>query len=170
MLAPKIALAVALELAREDPIVREERLETLAVFLETVGPTLDDPSWPKHTEFAAIFGQIKRVVVDNSICCRIRCLLQDVLDLRRSGWQTRKLRDLEREMPSTIAEVHLKAKLSGLGFPSSPQRGALGVAANAGRAEAKRRSTAGRVGLSAGGPSSDSAARDGTLQIGRAHV
>lgn len=166
MLAPKIALAVALELAREDPIVREERLETLAVFLETVGPTLDDPNWPKHTEFAAIFGQIKRVVVDSSICCRIRCLLQDVLDLRRSGWQTRKLRDLEREMPSTIAEVHLKAKLTGLGLTSTPQRGSLGFAANTGRAEAKKRSNAGRLGISTGGPSNENAARDANLLVG----
>jgi len=130
-----------------------------------VGPTLDDPNWPKHTEFAAIFGQIKRVVVDTSICCRIRCLLQDVLDLRRSGWQTRKLRDLEREMPSTIAEVHLRAKLSGLGLTSAPQRVSLGVAAGAGRAEAKKRSSAGRAGVSTGGPSNENAARDGTLLV-----
>jgi len=109
MLQPEIAIAVARELAAEDPGVREERLETLAVFLETVGPSLDHPGWAKHAELDAVFVEVGRLVDDSTVSRRTRCLLRDVLDKRESGWQACKVRDREREVPATIAQVHQRA-------------------------------------------------------------
>lgn len=110
MLAPKIAIAVASELAGDDPAVRGERLETLATFLETVGVALDDPSWKHHGELQAVFTEVERASADKSVPRRVRCLLQDVLDLRKEGWKSQRRKDLSKETPQTLAEVHEKAK------------------------------------------------------------
>mmetsp|Transcript_75346 Transcript_75346/g.143392 ORF Transcript_75346/g.143392 Transcript_75346/m.143392 type:complete len:1222 (+) Transcript_75346:182-3847(+) len=109
MLSAKIALAVAAELAHDDPLVREERLETLAVFLETIGPSLDDPSWSHFAQFDAIFQQVDGLVENRTVPRRIRYLLRDVVDMRRDKWRTRKARAFESDAPMTIAEVHRKA-------------------------------------------------------------
>ncbi|CAE7218259.1 tif471 [Symbiodinium sp. CCMP2592] len=112
MLAPKIAIAVASELARDDPAVRSERLETLATFLETVGVALDDPSWKHHHELELVFEQVTRCACsdDQTVPRRVRCLLQDVLDLRYGGWKSKRRKDLSKETPQTLAQVHEKAK------------------------------------------------------------
>ncbi|CAE7751273.1 tif471, partial [Symbiodinium necroappetens] len=110
MLAPKIAIAVASELARDDPAVRSERLETLATFLETVGVALDDPSWKHHHELELVFEQVTRACSDQTVPRRVRCLLQDVLDLRNGGWKSKRRKDLSKETPQTLAQVHEKAK------------------------------------------------------------
>jgi len=119
MLAPKIALAVAAELARDDPSVLEERLETLAVFLEKVSSTLDDRSWSHFWDFDAIFTKVQRFVRRASISTRVRFLLRDVLDARRAHWQVQKVRDLDTDAPMKLEEVHLKAKQEQGGTPSS---------------------------------------------------
>mmetsp|Transcript_60903 Transcript_60903/g.132109 ORF Transcript_60903/g.132109 Transcript_60903/m.132109 type:complete len:976 (-) Transcript_60903:111-3038(-) len=128
MLVPKIALSVAFELARDDPAVREERLETLAVFLETIGPLLDDPNWAHFAAFQGIFAEVERCIRSPELPSRIRFLLRDVMDLRRGGWQSRKVRALDADAPTTIAEVHQKARQtpSGCATPSweaTPGRG-----------------------------------------------
>ncbi|CAE7449087.1 tif471 [Symbiodinium natans] len=110
MLAPKIAIAVASELARDDPAVRSERLETLATFLETVGVALDDPSWKHHHELEMVFEEVVRACSDDTVPRRVRCLLQDVLDLRNGGWKSKRRKDLSKETPQTLAQVHEKAK------------------------------------------------------------
>jgi len=110
MLAPKIAIAVASELARDDPAVRSERLETLATFLETVGVALDNPSWKHHDELELVFEEVVRACSDQTIPRRVRCLLQDVLDLRNGGWKSKRRKDISKETPQTLAQVHEKAK------------------------------------------------------------
>eukprot|EP00929_Paragymnodinium_shiwhaense_P094074 TRINITY_DN54487_c0_g1_i1.p1 TRINITY_DN54487_c0_g1~~TRINITY_DN54487_c0_g1_i1.p1 ORF type:complete len:1036 (-),score=220.43 TRINITY_DN54487_c0_g1_i1:122-3229(-) len=109
MLVSKIALAVAEELVRDDPMCREERLETLAVFLETVGPALDDPVWTHHAAFVRVFQKVGQLTKDASLPSRIRFLLRDLLDLRNGNWRERKTRALDADAPTTIAEVHQKA-------------------------------------------------------------
>lgn len=109
MLSAKIALAVAAELAHDDPLVREERLETLAVFLETIGPSLDDPSWSHFSQFDDIFQTVNDLVENRTVPRRIRYLLRDVVDMRKDKWRTRKARAFESDAPMTIAEVHRKA-------------------------------------------------------------
>eukprot|EP00439_Symbiodinium_sp_Y106_P066931 s740_g10.t14 len=104
MLAPKIAIAVASELARDDPAVRSERLETLATFLETVGVALDDPSWKHHHELELVFEQVTRACSDQTVPRRVRCLLQDVLDLRYGGWKSKRCG--AKSISSNYHEVH----------------------------------------------------------------
>eukprot|EP00435_Cladocopium_sp_Y103_P065870 s233_g27.t3 len=94
----------------DDPAVRGERLETLATFLETVGVALDDPSWKHHGELETVFTEVERASADKSVPRRVRCLLQDVLDLRKEGWKSQRRKDLSKETPQTLAEVHEKAK------------------------------------------------------------
>eukprot|EP00928_Gymnodinium_smaydae_P029936 TRINITY_DN2239_c2_g1_i1.p1 TRINITY_DN2239_c2_g1~~TRINITY_DN2239_c2_g1_i1.p1 ORF type:complete len:840 (-),score=209.01 TRINITY_DN2239_c2_g1_i1:120-2486(-) len=110
MLVSKIAIAVAEALVREDPEVRDERLETLAVFLEAVGPALDDASWTHHASLSRIFSEVALLAVRADIPCRIRCLLRDVLDLRRSGWRDGRRRAQTSEAPATLAEVAAAAQ------------------------------------------------------------
>jgi hypothetical protein len=130
MLSPKIALSVAGELIRDDPMVRDERLETLAVFLETVGPTLDDPNWSHSAQFETVFGEVQRLGNDRKMSSRIRFLLRDVIELRREGWvQTRKAKSADADAPTTIAGIHEKAKLDqsqSLGAERGAERGGGG--------------------------------------------
>jgi len=119
MLAPKIAIAVAAELVRDDPIVLEERLETLAVFLETVGPCLDDASWSHFAELDRIFKEVQRIISSGIVGARIRFLLRDVLDLRRGRWLVQKVKDLGMDAPMKLSEVHEKARQDQTTPPSS---------------------------------------------------
>ncbi len=77
--------------------------------------------------------QVQRASADKSVPRRVRCLLQDVLDLRKEGWKSQRpgcytngqkdeithggnlenamarRKDLSKETPQTLAEVHEKA-------------------------------------------------------------
>eukprot|EP00931_Biecheleriopsis_adriatica_P079678 TRINITY_DN5304_c0_g1_i1.p1 TRINITY_DN5304_c0_g1~~TRINITY_DN5304_c0_g1_i1.p1 ORF type:complete len:1096 (-),score=228.13 TRINITY_DN5304_c0_g1_i1:192-3479(-) len=128
MLAPKIAIAVGAELARDDPAVRSERLETLATFLETVGLALDDPGWKHHAELESIFQEVTRSCADDTVPRRVRCLLQDVLELRSSGWKSKRRKDLSKETPLTLAQVHQKAKTEKNAVFAAPAKRETGVA------------------------------------------
>merc|ERR1719326_517859 len=83
MLASKVSLAVAEELL-SDPT--PEALESLAALLTKIGPTLDRQDWAHYTAFNAIFVQV-RATVKKPLDSRIRCLLQDLLELRENDWQ-----------------------------------------------------------------------------------
>jgi hypothetical protein len=117
MLVRKIALSIARDLVQAP--VHAERLETLAVFLETAGPSLDEPSWSHYQEFNAIFSEVRRIAESRATPVRTRCLLKDVLDLRQSRWQIRKIRKFDEDAPTTIAQVHEKAALR---TPDRPDR------------------------------------------------
>jgi len=162
MLAPKIALSVAAELLRDDPIVRDERLETLAVFLESVGSSLDIPTWPHFQEFDSIFNNVSGLVVHKAISSRIRCLLRDVLDLRRNHWRSHKVRAFDSDAPATIAQVHHKASQD-QNAPSLParraRRSARALAQDRPSQRSRRRSGGG--GTSAGSTGGTSGAGSG---------
>lgn len=59
-----------------------ETVETLCVFLSVVGGTLDTCG-----KLDNAFTQLEALVVDSSPPPRVRCLIQDILDRRRSGWR-----------------------------------------------------------------------------------
>lgn len=109
MLVRKIALSIASDLVQAP--VHAERLEALAVFLETAGPSLDEPTWSHYQQFNAIFSEVTRIAQSDETPVRTRCLLKDVLDLRQSRWQMRKIRKFDEDAPTTIAQVHKKAAL-----------------------------------------------------------
>lgn len=102
MLAAKIMFAVMDELT-QDPT--PEALESLAALLTVVGPVFDTPDWQGRPVLIGIFHRVRELV---KLGCepRARCLLQDVLDLRASGWEDRKPKRTESPMMlSEVAEV-----------------------------------------------------------------
>eukprot|EP00929_Paragymnodinium_shiwhaense_P119685 TRINITY_DN91579_c0_g1_i1.p1 TRINITY_DN91579_c0_g1~~TRINITY_DN91579_c0_g1_i1.p1 ORF type:complete len:578 (-),score=143.94 TRINITY_DN91579_c0_g1_i1:102-1835(-) len=103
MLSPKILFHVAEELLT---ISSAEALETLAAFLRTIGAAFDTPSWNGFARLEGVFMRIELMAQDTSkVEARLRCLLQDVLDLRKNGWKERKLPEapvqLDRPKEST---------------------------------------------------------------------
>mmetsp|Transcript_49918 Transcript_49918/g.89616 ORF Transcript_49918/g.89616 Transcript_49918/m.89616 type:complete len:1255 (+) Transcript_49918:119-3883(+) len=68
-------------------IKSEETLETLCAFLMTIGPHYDDKVWKNYAMYDDIFKQVAELSKDKSVSARIRCLLKDVIDLRKNNWQ-----------------------------------------------------------------------------------
>lgn len=63
-----------------------ETLETLCVFLATIGRTFDKPDWAGHQKLEAVFAQLGDIRRDTAVLPRIRFLIQDLLDSRAAGW------------------------------------------------------------------------------------
>lgn len=82
----------------------EETLETLCVFLSTIGPEFDHKDWKSIEKLNATFKKVGKLANDNTIDRRIRCLLKDVLDLRAAGYQEHRP-SKEPEGPKKMADV-----------------------------------------------------------------
>lgn len=63
-----------------------ETLETLAALLTEVGPMWDSPEWEHHAHLVRVFDGLRGVIADKQFDKRTGYLLQDVLDLRKRGW------------------------------------------------------------------------------------
>lgn len=75
----------------QQPPQRPEKLEALAALLTVVGPVLDTENGPLCHQLKVIFWDIRGLTFNPAVPKRIRCLLQDVLDLRDSGWVDMKV-------------------------------------------------------------------------------
>jgi translation initiation factor 4G len=104
MLASKVLLAILEELLAEPT---PEALESLAVLLVQIGPIFDTPQWTYHAALKGYFDQVKAIIAKDDCPNRIRCLLQDVLDLRASSWEDRKPKRVEG--PMKLNDVAKKA-------------------------------------------------------------
>jgi len=62
-------------------------LETLCVLLGTLGRNFDNPSWKGYSQLDDIFFQLEGFADDASQTQRTRCLIKDLLDLRKSKWK-----------------------------------------------------------------------------------
>merc|ERR1719335_1747760 len=107
MLASSVLVAVAEDLISEP--CWPEALECLTTFLTAVGRTFDRTDWLHHQRLSAVFDKVAKKVKDKSVPARIRFLLQDVLDLRKSGWEDHKRVTQKGEGPMKLEEVHEKA-------------------------------------------------------------
>jgi hypothetical protein len=103
-------LALAKGLLDPEP----EKLEALAVLLRTVGPTFDDAQWPEHKHLKTVFERVAALSKDKNVPGRMKCLLRDVVDLRRDGWESSlavqaaspsTLDEVAREVPSSLPRV-----------------------------------------------------------------
>jgi len=63
-------------------------LETLAAFLDIVGPEFDKADFKKKADLDKCFNEVKKLSEDTSQTTRIKCLLLDVLDRRAKGWSS----------------------------------------------------------------------------------
>lgn len=88
MLASKIIFTCTDKLLE---IGTPEALETLCVFLETIGAQFDDASiqneWKGSTRLNEVFIRVELLSLDTKQTPRIRCLLKDLLDKRRRDWR-----------------------------------------------------------------------------------
>lgn len=100
MLAAKVLFAISEELLA-DPT--PESLESLAALLTVVGPKFDIPAWSAHATLVAVFAQVEVLAKQESVNCRVRCLLKDLLELRAAKWHDKKPKKIEG--PSTLKEV-----------------------------------------------------------------
>ncbi|XP_076137899.1 eukaryotic translation initiation factor 4 gamma 1-like [Alosa pseudoharengus] len=83
----------------------EESLECLCRLLSTIGKDLDfHKAKPRMDQY---FHQMEKIIKERKTSSRIRFMLQDVLDLRRSGWVPRR----GDQGPKTIEQIHKDAEL-----------------------------------------------------------
>jgi len=108
MVASSVIIHVTTELLSK-PVV-PDALECLAAFLTTVGGMFDRrQDWKYRDQLRQVFAEIERLTRDSTVPARIRCLLSDVLDLRKAGWQDQKQATKSNAGPMTIDEVHSRA-------------------------------------------------------------
>eukprot|EP00884_Botryococcus_braunii_P007326 jgi/Botrbrau1/16595/Bobra.0068s0025.1 len=104
MLIEKIMHECLKSLLIEDNNPKQEDVECLCKLLTTVGKQID--SNPKSGQaMDAYFFRIQRMSTNKGLEARLRFMLQDVIDLRRSHWQARRV----EEGPKTIKEIHDEA-------------------------------------------------------------
>uniref|UniRef100_A0A9J7ZUS1 Eukaryotic translation initiation factor 4 gamma, 1a n=1 Tax=Cyprinus carpio carpio TaxID=630221 RepID=A0A9J7ZUS1_CYPCA len=83
----------------------EESLECLCRLLSTIGKDLDfEKAKPRMDQY---FNQMEKITKERKTSSRIRFMLQDVLDLRRSNWVPRR----GDQGPKTIEQIHKEAEL-----------------------------------------------------------
>ncbi|TPX38830.1 hypothetical protein SeLEV6574_g07593, partial [Synchytrium endobioticum] len=85
-----------------DPV--EEETESLCKLLATVGKQLDQPSARKFMD--ACFNQLPKLAADTRLSSRIRFMVQDIIDMRKNGWQARQ----ETAGPKLLAQIREEAK------------------------------------------------------------
>lgn len=87
----------------------EESLESLCQFLTTVGQILEEVTKQKMgttAVFDSYFEQMAGIIQEKKTSSRVRFLMQDVIDLRRNNWVSRR----KETGPKTIEEIHKEAK------------------------------------------------------------
>ncbi|XP_059476758.1 eukaryotic translation initiation factor 4 gamma 1-like [Neocloeon triangulifer] len=87
----------------------EESLECMCKILTTIGKDLTD----KGVELKEPFAQIKQLVDKKVTSTRIRFMMQDVVELRDSGWKPRR----EAAKPKTMEEIAQEAKKEAAAVP-----------------------------------------------------
>lgn len=108
MVASSVIIHVTTELLSKPDV--PDALECLAAFLTTVGGMFDNrPDWKYRDQLRKVFQDVERLSRDSNVLPRIRCLLSDVLDLRKAGWQDQKQATKSAVGPMTIDEVHSRA-------------------------------------------------------------
>merc|ERR1719262_657098 len=86
MIKSGVLIGIAEDLLTDEPHL----LESLTVFLTSVGGTFDLPKWQHHERLKAVFVKVEQKKKDKKIPARIRFLVQDLLDLRAAGWRRGK--------------------------------------------------------------------------------
>jgi len=117
MLASKVLISIVQDLMF-DPT--PEALETLAALLTVSGKVFDTRDWAYHEQLCAIFSRLKEVAKGKACCTRVRCIIQDLLDLRACGWQDS--RPNRAEAPTTLEAVAAKAKEESRGVKPAASR------------------------------------------------
>jgi len=91
MLATKVLINISQRLL---DACTNDSVQALIVLLTTVGSNFDNPKWPHHCELCSIFVTVKQMRQQQqdatfTVEPRIKYLIQDLLELRARGWNSR---------------------------------------------------------------------------------
>lgn len=104
MLTERI-MHTCMKLLLNNPEPSEEVVESICQLMTTVGSRLEQNK--EHAGmFNAYFQRMKEIESTPGLPSRLRFMLMDVADLRKSGWVDKK----KDKGPKTIAEIHEEAK------------------------------------------------------------
>lgn len=84
----------------------EQYIELLCRLLHTIGGKLERQETPStSTPLGYYFSELERLSKDKKLNSRIRFSLEEVIELRRNNWQSRR----EEEGPAKLDQIHEKA-------------------------------------------------------------
>ncbi|TPX33893.1 hypothetical protein SmJEL517_g03316 [Synchytrium microbalum] len=104
LITEKIMHECIQQLLRNHSDPEEEETESLCKLIATIGQQLDRPVAKQFMD--TYFTQLKKLVNDNRLSSRIRFMVQDIIDMRKAGWQARQ----QSTGPKTLAEIREDAK------------------------------------------------------------
>jgi len=104
MLASKFLIPCAQELLSEATPGSNSSLEALASLLTITGGEFDKMDFKYYKQLCDVFKKVEKITKDKTVESRIRFLLQDVLDLRSSGWEDNKVATKKLEAPRKLGE------------------------------------------------------------------
>jgi hypothetical protein len=93
----------------------DETVETLAAFLQTIGPMFDTENYSRYKQLDEVFSRVKDLTKEKTLSARVKCLLRDVLDIRAAGWRNSKKTN-QPEGPMKLTEVKRQAMREEQGF------------------------------------------------------
>lgn len=115
----------------------EESLESLCSFLTTVGQILEEKTKRiTGTNLEKYFERMAEIIREKKTSSRVRFLMQDVIDLRRNNWVSRR----KEAGPKTIEEIHKEAKLEASLIELADATAQMGPPPSSRRSEDRRRS------------------------------
>jgi len=90
-----------------------DKIEALVGLLTVVGHAFDSPDRPERGQLREVFWHVRGLTFDPSLPKRIRCKLQDLLDLRETNWTDNK--EATRVFgPKKLKDVQLEAEQGAL--------------------------------------------------------
>ncbi|EEY20901.1 eukaryotic initiation factor 4F subunit p130 [Verticillium alfalfae VaMs.102] len=133
MLTERIMHACVQKLVDYETTPEEAEIESLCKLLRTIGANLD--ASPKGKSIMdAYFDRIQNVVNMPDLPSRLKFMLMDVVDMRRSGWATKEANKGPKTLDEAEAAAAQKAQENARG---GSQRGAPGGRPHFGRGDAR---------------------------------
>ncbi|KAI8994804.1 armadillo-type protein [Pilobolus umbonatus] len=107
MLHERIMIACLMRLSHDIETPEDEEIETMCKLLTTIGRNFDHSSRKNKEWLDACFGRMKEMLKSDTLSSRVKFMVQDLFDLRRSKWT---LKRGNQPAPSTIAQIREQAK------------------------------------------------------------
>ncbi|KAI8222952.1 Eukaryotic translation initiation factor 4 gamma [Colletotrichum sp. SAR 10_99] len=137
MLTERIMHECVRKLVDYEGVPDEAEIESLSKLLRTIGGNLDASDKGKQL-MNAYFERIQHMVDMPELASRLKFMLMDVIDLRRSGWSSKEA----NKGPKTLEEIRAEAEAAAIqkaqeNQRSGSQRGGPGGRPNLGRGDSR---------------------------------
>ncbi|TDZ41177.1 Eukaryotic translation initiation factor 4 gamma [Colletotrichum trifolii] len=138
MLTERIMHECVRKLVDYEGVPDEAEIESLSKLLRTIGANLDASEKGRHL-MNAYFARIQHMVDMPELASRMKFMLMDVLDLRRTGWSSSE----QNKGPKTLEEIRAEAEAAAIqkaqeNQRSGSQRGGPGGRPNIGRGDSRQ--------------------------------